>query len=173
MRSKPFPLLSFRTHIALVFGALVIVVAGALTFVQGQMLTTQIQRDTGGALSVIARNASQTLADGLFDRSREVQVLTESAAICAGGLDGPEVAPNLARTTARPPNGPLTGRAREPRVHAARPRRQDPTVAAGRVGHPEGRHLGARQRLFLHRSVQRPSDRRVRRHGDRDPAVLQ
>jgi diguanylate cyclase (GGDEF)-like protein len=104
MRSTTFPLLSFRTHIALVFGALVIVVAGALTFALGQMLTTQIQRDTGGALSVIARNASQTLADGLFDRSREVQVLTESAAIWSGGLDGPEVAQNLARSQAMRPN---------------------------------------------------------------------
>ncbi|RZL02041.1 MAG: diguanylate cyclase [Rubrivivax sp.] len=104
MRSKTFPLLSFRTHIAIVFGALVIVVAAALTFALGQMLTTQIQRDTGGALSVIAQNASKMLADGLFDRSREVQVLTESAAIWQGGLDGPEVAQNLARSQAMRPN---------------------------------------------------------------------
>lgn len=104
MRSKLFPLLSFRTHIAIVFGGLVIVVAAALTFALGQMLKNQIQRDSGGALSVIAKNASQMLADGLYDRSREVQVLTESAAIWSGGLDGPEVAQNLARSQAMRPN---------------------------------------------------------------------
>lgn len=102
--TRTFPLLSFRTHIALVFGALVIVVAGALTFALGQMLTSQIQRDTGGALNVIANNASKMLADGLFERSREVQVLSESAALWAGGLDTPEVAQNLARSQAMRPN---------------------------------------------------------------------
>ena len=104
MRSKIFPLLSFRTHIAVVFGGLVIVLAGALTFALGNMLTSQIQRDTGGVLNLVANNASKMLADGLFDRSREVQVLTESAAIWAQGLDSPEVAQNLARSQAMRPN---------------------------------------------------------------------
>ncbi|MBC7699397.1 diguanylate cyclase [Aquabacterium sp.] len=104
MRSKLFPLLSFRTHIAVVFGGLVIVLAGALTFALGKMLTAQIQRDQGGALNVVANNASKMLADGLFDRSREVQVLTESAAVWARGLDSAEVAQNLARSQAMRPN---------------------------------------------------------------------
>lgn len=104
MSSKRFPLLSFRTHIAIVFGGLVIVMAGALTFALGKMLTSQIQRDKGGSLNVVANNASKMLADGLFDRSREVQVLTESAAVWTKGLDSPEVAQNLARSQAMRPH---------------------------------------------------------------------
>ena len=104
MRSKLFPLLSFRTHIAIVFGGLVIVLAGGLTFALGKMLTSQIQRDKGGSLSVVVNNASKMLADGLFERSREVQVLTESAAVWAQGLDSPEVGQNLARSQAMRPN---------------------------------------------------------------------
>ncbi len=104
MSSKFFPLLSFRTHIAIVFGGLVVVMAGALTFALGKMLTSQIQRDQGGSLNVVAANASKMLADGLFDRSREVQVLTDSATLWAQGLASPEVAQSLARSQAMRPN---------------------------------------------------------------------
>ncbi|RZI82347.1 MAG: diguanylate cyclase [Rubrivivax sp.] len=104
MRSKLFPLLSFRTQIALVFGGLFIVVAASLTFALGDMMTTQIERDRGGSLNVVATNASKMLADGLFDRSREVQVLTESMPIWARGLDSAEVGQTLARSQATRPN---------------------------------------------------------------------
>lgn len=104
MRSKTFPLLSFRTQTALVFGGLVTMVVAVLTFALGDMLTSQIQRDKGGSLHVVASNASKMLADGLFDRSREVQVLVESASVWANGLGSPEVAQNLARSQAARPN---------------------------------------------------------------------
>jgi diguanylate cyclase (GGDEF)-like protein len=104
MKSKFFPLLSFRTHIAIVFGGLVIMVAAALAFVLGDLLTSQSQRDAGSALNVLASNASKMLADGLFDRSREVQVLAESTPLWTQGLSAPEVAQNLARSQAMRPN---------------------------------------------------------------------
>jgi len=79
-------------------------VVAVLTFALGNMLTSQIQRDKGGSLHVVASNAAKMLADGLFDRSREVQVLVESPSVWANGLASPEVAQNLARSQAARPN---------------------------------------------------------------------
>ena len=100
---------SLRTQIAWVFGALVAALAILLSVGFGDMLKRRIEQDAGSALQVVADNASTLLANGLYERSREVQVMAASSAVWAQGLDSVEVIHLLARSQAMQPNNVWIG----------------------------------------------------------------
>ncbi len=109
MRIPKFSGLSLRTQIALVFGILVVVVTASLSLALGEMLKHQIQRRAAESLHVVARNTAKMMADGLFDRSREVQVTAEARALWEHGLDSPEARQALARIHAVQPHNAWIG----------------------------------------------------------------
>lgn len=92
-----------RTQIALVFGALVVVLAVLLSVGFGELLKKRAERDAGAALQLIAENASTLLANGLHRRSREATVLASAEIIWSKGLDSPEALQMLERSKAMEP----------------------------------------------------------------------
>ena len=66
----------------------------------GEVLKQRIQRDAGASLQGVADNTAALLANGLFDRVREVQVLASSEVLWRNGLEAPEVIHMLARQQA-------------------------------------------------------------------------
>eukprot|EP01030_Chromulinospumella_sphaerica_P012847 gene12847-12638_t len=91
---------SLRTQIALVFGTLVVALSVLLSVGFGEVLKQRIQRDAGASLQGVADNTATLLANGLFDRVREVQVLASSEVLWRNGLEAPEVIHMLARQQA-------------------------------------------------------------------------
>ncbi len=91
---------SLRTQIALVFGTLVVALSVLLSVGFGEVLKQRIQRDAGVSLQGVADNTAALLANGLFDRAREVQVLASSEVLWRNGLEAPEVIHMLARQQA-------------------------------------------------------------------------
>lgn len=92
-----------RTQIALVFGALVVVLAVLLSVGFGELFKKRAERDAGAALQLIAENASTLLANGLHRRSREATVLASAEIIWSKGLDSPEALQMLERSKAMEP----------------------------------------------------------------------
>ena len=83
---------SLRSQVALVFGVLVVAVAVTLALSLAALLKQRIEREEGHQLRTVAGNVAQVLADGLFDRAREVEVLSRAEDIWAQGLaSGPVV----------------------------------------------------------------------------------
>ncbi|MDB5820181.1 MAG: hypothetical protein JWQ11_3821, partial [Rhizobacter sp.] len=97
------PLHSFRLQTALVFGGLTVGVCAALGLVLGDMLTSQIRRDSISTLDGVAQGAARTLASGLSQRLLEAKVLADSQALWAEGLDSLAVSQALARAQATQP----------------------------------------------------------------------
>lgn len=95
---------SLRTQISLVFALLVVGLAVLLSVGFGELLKRRVQRDASQALHHVADNASRQLAQGLFERSRVVQVLAEAPGIWERGLDSLEVRQLLARSQAVDPH---------------------------------------------------------------------
>ena len=95
---------SLRTQIAVVFGLLVIVLGLLLSTLLSGMLREHLQKQAGASLELAARNAAKMLASGLQDRSREVQVLSQSTPLWAHGLQSPQVHQVMARSQAVNPN---------------------------------------------------------------------
>jgi PAS domain S-box-containing protein len=111
---------SFRLQTALVFGGLTVVICAALSFVLGDMLTTQIRRDSITTLDSVAQGAARTLASGLSQRMLETRVLAGSSELWADGLGSPAVSQALARVQATQPFNSWIGVAdSEGRVMAA------------------------------------------------------
>ena len=101
--SKPRPW-SLRTQIAVVFGSLVALVAMLLSLAFGELLKLQIQHEAAASLHTVAHNASKALANGLFERSRLVQVMASSQHLWKNGLYTPDVAALLQRLQATQPH---------------------------------------------------------------------
>lgn len=95
---------SLRTQISLVFALLVVGLAVLLSVGFGELLKRRVQRDASQALHHVADNASRQLAQGLFERSRVVQVLAEAPGIWERGLESLEVRQLLARSQAVDPH---------------------------------------------------------------------
>ena len=95
---------SLRTQIAVVFGLLVIVLGLLLSTLLSDMLRQHLQKQAGVSLELAARNAAKMLANGLQDRSREVQVLSQSTPLWAHGLQSPMVHQAMARSQAIHPH---------------------------------------------------------------------
>ena len=100
MTESSIPGHSLRTQIALVFGTLVVALSVLLSVGFGEVLKQRIQRDAGASLQGVADNTAALLANGLFDRVREVQVLASSEVLWRNGLEAPEVIHMLARQQA-------------------------------------------------------------------------
>jgi len=88
---------SLRTQIAVVFGSLVALVAVLLSLAFGELLKWRIQQEAAASLHMVAHNAAKVLAEGLFERSRLMQVLGASQDLWEKGIDAPEVLPLLQR----------------------------------------------------------------------------
>ncbi|EJE54955.1 diguanylate cyclase (GGDEF) domain-containing protein [Acidovorax sp. CF316] len=95
---------SLRTQISLVFAVLVVGLAVLLSLGFGELLQLRIQRDASRALHTVADNASRQLAQGLYERSRVVQVLADAPGIWEHGLGSVEVRQLLARSQAIDPH---------------------------------------------------------------------
>lgn len=95
---------SLRTQIALVFGTLVVGMAVLLSLGFGELLKRHIQRDAGNSLQMVAENAGKMLANGLQERSREVEVMAAAQGVWGKGLDSVEARQMLARSHAMQPS---------------------------------------------------------------------
>lgn len=98
-----FRQLGLRTQLSLVFAALVVFLTLVLSAGLGGMLRSSVQKDASQVLHTVAENASRQLSQGLFERSRVVQVLSKARGIWEKGLDSPEVRELLARNQAIDP----------------------------------------------------------------------
>jgi diguanylate cyclase (GGDEF)-like protein len=88
---------SLRSQIAVVFASLVALVAVLLSLAFGELLKWRIQQEAAASLHMVAHNAAKVLAEGLFERSRLVQVLGTSQDLWEKGINAPEVLPLLQR----------------------------------------------------------------------------
>jgi len=95
---------SLRTQIAVVFGLLIVVLGLLLSTLLSDMLRQHLQKQAGISLELAARNAAKMLANGLQERSREVQVLAQSTPLWAQGLQSPLVQQVMARSQATHPH---------------------------------------------------------------------
>lgn len=98
-----FRQLGLRTQLSVVFAALVVVLTLVLSAGLGGMLRSSVQKDASQVLYTVADNASRQLSQGLFERSRVVQVLSKAKGIWEKGFDSPEVCELLARNQALDP----------------------------------------------------------------------
>jgi diguanylate cyclase len=79
---------SFRVRVAIVFGLLVATLSVAISLVLGQSIATNVLHEESDTLTTLARNTAITLADGLAERMREVELL--AATPPAGDPAGPD-----------------------------------------------------------------------------------
>lgn len=107
--ATPLRLRSLRSQLALAFGVLVVALAVLLSVAFGTLLKGRIERDEGHQLRTAARLVAQTLADGLFERAREIEVLARSEELWTQGLGAPSVRRMLDRTQARQPDNTWIG----------------------------------------------------------------
>ena len=89
--------LGLRAQLSIVFGSLVVVLAVCMSVGFAELLRWRMQRDAAASLHTVASNASRLLADGLFDRTRFVQVLASSKELWVQGLSAPSVGAMLTR----------------------------------------------------------------------------
>lgn len=73
-------------QMALVFTVLTMAVTAGLSFVWISMLTPRIERNAAVALQAVARNAARAVGDGVYERSREVELLAGAEALWVHGL---------------------------------------------------------------------------------------
>ncbi len=95
---------SLRSQIVVMFGALVMGLALLMSMVFAEFLALHTQQQAVERLHGIARNAAMLMAEGLLERSREVEVLSKSEILWRDGLDSPGVRELLARNQAMQPN---------------------------------------------------------------------
>ena len=96
MRTLPRPPFSLNVQLTAVFGALVVLVAIAITLGLGQMLRERVRADGGRSLAVVASNAARILSDGLANNARIVDALARQEELWEGGLDSGMVRRTLA-----------------------------------------------------------------------------
>lgn len=94
---------SFRTQVALGFGAIATVLVVTLSLALGSMFAQKSEADESAVLRAIARNAAKALSDGLASRTREIELLAASPTLWQDGLDADSVVQTIARTQALTP----------------------------------------------------------------------
>jgi diguanylate cyclase (GGDEF)-like protein len=104
-----FSKLRLSTQLTLVFGSLMALMVVSLSFLYGNMLQKQSQQEAAQALNVVASNISTRLAQDLYERNREVQVLAKSQDLWRTGLGADAVRQALERSQAARPNGVWIG----------------------------------------------------------------
>ncbi|WP_295641603.1 diguanylate cyclase [uncultured Methylibium sp.] len=94
---------TFRARVALMFGVLAIVAMGALSLGLGAMVAREQARDQGDALHTLGRGTAAALAEGLFERMREIELIAATAEGLRPSLDSAEWRPLLDRMQATRP----------------------------------------------------------------------
>lgn len=100
MKRPRFSRLSLRTQMAWVFGLLVVVLTAGVAVALGELLRLNAQRNAGATLQSAAHNVAKTLADGLYERSREAEMLAGARNLWGQGLDSALVQDLLANSQA-------------------------------------------------------------------------
>ena len=100
---------SLRAQLTLAFGLLVVILSVSLSI--GFAVTSQarIERAAGDQLRTAARLVAQTLANGLFERAREVEVVSRAEDVWAQGLGSAAAQRLLARMQASQPDNTWIG----------------------------------------------------------------
>lgn len=88
---------SFRTQLTWVFGGLTAAIVLALSLAFSDLLQTRMEHEAGATLQGVSSSAAQQLSNVLFEHSRSVQILANSADLWRNGLDSPEVKALFAR----------------------------------------------------------------------------
>lgn len=70
---------SFRSRISLLFGALVLALAVALSAAVGSLVSARLTASSGLALHSLARSVANVLSDGMKERMRDVELLAAAA----------------------------------------------------------------------------------------------
>lgn len=78
---------SFRVQVTLLFGALALAVVAALAYPLGTLISRQQLRERGDALEGISNGVALMFAEGLRERLREVELLSQSSEARRIGLD--------------------------------------------------------------------------------------
>jgi diguanylate cyclase (GGDEF)-like protein len=79
--------LNFRLLATAAFGVLAVGVTAALCFTLMRVISAKVLDDQGEALQVLAGSTSSMLAEGLYERMREVELLTSAPEVRRSGLD--------------------------------------------------------------------------------------
>jgi diguanylate cyclase (GGDEF)-like protein len=66
---------SLRTHLALAFGTITLILTIVLSLMIGRTTTRQVQRDIGYSLAELAFQMSDKLDRGMFERYRDIQIV--------------------------------------------------------------------------------------------------
>jgi diguanylate cyclase len=97
-RFQRIPLLrSFRWRMTLLLGAMAFLLSALLSLLLGHLLSQRIERDQGAALQLLARSTSALLAEGLYERMREVELMAQSPEVDGAALDAPALRAALQR----------------------------------------------------------------------------
>ena len=70
---------SFRSRISLLFGALVLALAVALSLAVGSLVSARLTASSGLALHSLARSVASVLSDGMKERMHNVELLAAAA----------------------------------------------------------------------------------------------
>jgi diguanylate cyclase len=79
---------TFRFRVALAFGLLALALVVTLSLILGSSASRAVTRDQSEALATLARSTSIALAEGLFERMREVELLAASPPAGDPATDG-------------------------------------------------------------------------------------
>jgi diguanylate cyclase (GGDEF)-like protein len=96
--------LGFHATLTLSFGVLCVLTIGVLVLSLTRVIERRLAAQQGEALQSLARGTSIMLAEGLYDRIREVQLLAESPEAARSGLDPAVWRPILQRMQATRPH---------------------------------------------------------------------
>jgi diguanylate cyclase (GGDEF)-like protein len=81
---------SLRTHLALAFGTITLILTIVLSLLIGQTTTRQVQRDIGHSLAELAFQMSDKLDRGMFERYRDIQIAAALNVMRDPGTDAAE-----------------------------------------------------------------------------------
>ncbi len=100
---------SLRGQLALGFALIGALLAVVLSAALGALMAAQSQRDEGRTLHAMARVAAGHLAEGLFFRAREVEVMASSPTLWSDGIGAERVRQAFARSQAVHPHSAWIG----------------------------------------------------------------
>lgn len=106
---KTFSHWSLKLQMALVFSTLAVAVTAGLSIVWISMLTPRIEQGAADALQSVASNAARVFSDGLYERSREMELLANAEAMWVNGLEDDGVRQILALSQSSTPSNRWIG----------------------------------------------------------------
>ncbi|MDB5892508.1 MAG: hypothetical protein JWQ88_39 [Rhodoferax sp.] len=109
MTIKPFSQWRLRLQMALVFSGLAVAVTVGLSYVWISMLTPRIEQAAADALQSVAGNAARVFSEGLYERSREMEMLASAEAMWVNGLEDDGVRQVLALSQSATPTNRWIG----------------------------------------------------------------